>query len=60
MNIKEIQENEFNLNIRRYVESEVSEAEVDVSIVRKELVDLEKQRIEVDKRLDEYLDKLAY
>ena len=60
VNIKEIQENEFNLNIRRYVESEVSEAEVDVSIVRKELVDLEKQRIEVDKRLDEYLDKLAY
>ncbi|MCC6290848.1 type I restriction-modification system subunit M [Candidatus Nomurabacteria bacterium] len=57
---KEIEENEFNLNVRRYIENGDKEEEVDVSVVRKELAVLEKEREEIGKRVEKYLTELKY
>ena len=50
VDLKEIEENEFNLNVRRYIENGDKEEEIDVAAVRKELLTLEKERAEIDKR----------
>lgn len=58
--LKEIEVNEFNLNVRRYIENGDKEEEVDVAMVRKELAILEKERMEVDKKVEEFLNNLKY
>jgi len=58
--LEEIEGNEYNLNVRRYIESGDIQEEIDVSVVRKELVTLEKERAEIDKKVEEYLTKLKY
>lgn len=60
VDFKEIKENDFNLNVRRYIENEDKEEEIDVSAVRKELNALEKERIEVDKKVEGFLKELKY
>lgn len=60
VDLKEIEENEFNLNVRRYIENGDKEEEIDVSAVRKELAVLEKERTEIDKKVEKYLDDLKY
>jgi len=60
VDLKEIEENEFNLNVRRYIENGDKEEEIDVPTVRKELVMLEKERAEIDKKVEKYLSKLNY
>ena len=56
----EIEENEFNLNVRRYIENGDKEEEIDVAAVRKELLTLEKERAEIDKRSMYSLKELKY
>ena len=46
--------------MRRYIESGEKEEKIDVSVVRKELVALEKERVIIDKKVEAYLDKLGY
>ncbi len=58
--LKEIEENECNLNVRRYIENGDKEEEIDVSVVRKELVVLEKERAEIDKKVEGFLNELNY
>lgn len=58
--LKEIEENEYNLNVRRYIENGDEEEKIDVSAVRKELVVLEKERAEIDKKVEGYLNDLGY
>ncbi len=60
IDLKEIEENEFNLNVRRYIENGDKEEEIDVSAVRKELVALEKERAEIDKKVEGFLNELNY
>ena len=60
VDLKEIEENEFNLNVRRYIENGDKKEEVNVTAVRKELVVLEKERMEIDKKVEKYLDELSY
>lgn len=60
VDLKEIEENEFNLNVRRYVENEEEEEEVDVPAVYSELASLEKKRAEIDKKIEEYFKELGY
>jgi len=60
VDLKEIEENEYNLNVRRYIENGDKEEEIDVSAVRKELMALEKDRAEIDKKVDGYLKELKY
>lgn len=58
--LDEIASNEYNLNVRRYIENGDKEEEIDVSAVRKELLTLEKERAEIDKKVEGYLSELKY
>ena len=60
VSLKEIEEVEYNLNVRRYIENGDKEEEVNVSEVRKELITLEKERAEIDKKVDDFLTELDY
>ncbi len=60
VDIKELEENEFNLNVRRYIENSEEEEIVDVKAVWAEIKELEKQRDSIDGRVEEYLKELKY
>lgn len=60
IDVKEIAENEFNLNVRRYVENGEEEEVVDVKTVWKELAEIEKEREATDKKVENYLKQLKY
>jgi type I restriction enzyme M protein len=57
--LAEIEENEFNLNIPRYVDTFEPEPEVDIPAVRKEIATLEDELAAVDKELNGYLKELG-
>ncbi len=48
---EEIKENDFNLNIPRYVDTFEEEEEIDIDIVQKEIDVLEKELIDVRKKM---------
>ena len=54
----EIAENDFNLNIPRYVDTFEEEAEVDIAAVQKEIENLEGELKEVQSQMDVYLKEL--
>ncbi|UWX56621.1 SAM-dependent methyltransferase [Maribacter litopenaei] len=55
---KELQENEFNLNIPGYVDTFEEEAEINITEVQKEIDTLEMELAEVQKEMKAYLQKL--
>src|SRR5690606_7198126 len=55
---EEIQENDFNLNIPRYVDTFEEEAEVDIAAVQKEIDSLVAELKMVQQQIDKYLKKL--
>lgn len=55
---EEIRENDFNLNIPRYVDTFEEEAEVDIAAVQKEIDELEKDLVKVQTEIDGYLKQL--
>ena len=57
---RELEENEFNLNVRRYVDSSEEEEIVDVKEVWQEIDNLEKEREAIDKEVNKYLKELKY
>jgi type I restriction enzyme M protein len=56
---KELDENEFNLNITRYVDTFVEEEPVDIKANLKELAELEPQLQKLEKQMNEYLKELG-
>ena len=56
----EIQENEFNLNIPRYVDTFEPEPEIDIPAVQKEIAGLEKKLEAIRAKMDSYLKELGY
>ncbi len=60
VDIKELEENEFNLNVRRYVENGEDEEVVDVKTVWSEVREIEKTREAIDKKVANYLSELKY
>ena len=60
VDLKEIKENEFNLNVRRYIDSSEEEEKIDVKQVYKELESLEKEKAEIDNGVKKYLKELKY
>jgi type I restriction enzyme M protein len=60
VDIKELEENEFNLNVRRYVENGEEEEVVDVKTVWNEIKEIEKERETINKKVEEYLKELKY
>ncbi len=55
----EIEENDFNLNIPRYVDTFEEEEEVDILAVQKEIEGLEAELVTVRKQMNEYLKELG-
>ncbi|MFQ6611458.1 MAG: type I restriction-modification system subunit M, partial [Fidelibacterota bacterium] len=56
--LEEIQENEYNLNIPRYVDTFEPEPEVDIAAVQKEIDEIETELVSVRKEMDKYLKEL--
>lgn len=57
---EEIEENDFNLNIPRYVDTFEPEPPVDMKAVREEITAIESELEEVQKEMEKYLRKLDY
>jgi len=55
----EIVENDFNLNIPRYVDTFEPEAEIDVAAVQKEIITIETELADVRKRMAKHLKELG-
>lgn len=58
--MEDLEENEYNLNIPRYVDTFKEEEEVDIPAVQQEIEQLEKEFAEVRKEMDEYLKELGF
>ena len=58
VSMKEIEENDFNLNISRYVSTAVQEEPVDIEAVNQELNSLESRISEAKNRHNEFLEEL--
>jgi type I restriction enzyme M protein len=56
---EEIEENDFNLNIPRYVDTFEEEAEVDIAAVQKEIEHTEGELLKVQKEINQYLNQLV-
>jgi type I restriction enzyme M protein len=57
---EEIKENEFNLNIPRYVDTFEEEAEIDIEAVQDEINQLESELADVKLEMAGYLKELGY
>lgn len=57
--IEEIKENEFNLNIPRYVDSLILDDEVNITEVRHEIEKLEQENAKLDAELSKFFDELG-
>jgi type I restriction enzyme M protein len=55
----EIAENDFNLNIPRYVDTFEEEAEIDIASVQQEIIKLETELATVQAQMNEYLKELG-
>ena len=60
VSMKEIKENDYNLNISRYVDITEPEPKIDVKEALAKLRKLEKQRDEAKKKMDEYLKEMGH
>ena len=58
--ISEIEENDYNLNISRYVDTTPEEEPIDVAATLRELRELEARRREIEAKMNEYLRELGY
>ena len=57
---KEIEENEFNLNIPRYVDTFEPEPEIDIKAVQDEIDEIEKELAKTRKKMNGYLKELGF
>lgn len=58
--LKEIEENDYNLNIPRYVDTFEEEAPVDIAATQAEISRLKGELAEVENKMNEYLKELGY
>lgn len=57
--LEEIQENDYNLNIPRYVDTFEEEEPVDIEATKAEITRLERELVDVRSQMDEYLKELG-
>mgnify|MGYP000845200733 CR=1 FL=1 len=57
--LQEIAENDYNLNIPRYVDTFEEEEEIDIHAVMAEIKELEAKRADLDKQIEVYLKELG-
>lgn len=58
--LKDIQDNDYNLNIPRYVDTFEEEAEIDLMAVRNERVQLQSELAVLESQMTQYLEELGY
>lgn len=58
--LEEIENNNFNLNIRQYIDSSNSEEKIDVKTVRSEIKKIKKELADADSKVEKHLDELNY
>ncbi|MDI9358329.1 MAG: type I restriction-modification system subunit M [Phycisphaerales bacterium] len=58
--VADIIENDYNLNIPRYVDTFEEEAEVDIKATQESIATLKKQLNEVEKKMENYLSELGF
>ncbi len=59
VDVSEIKENDYNLNISRYIDTSEPEVEVDIKAVHQKLSKLEEREAVIDKKLAEFLKELG-
>lgn len=57
--LQEVADNDYNLNIPRYVDTFEAEEEIDIHAVMREIKELEAKRAELDKEIDVYFKELG-
>jgi type I restriction enzyme M protein len=57
--LQEIKDNDYNLNIPRYVDTFEEEEEIDIHAVMKEIKELEAKRDDLDKQIEVYFKELG-
>jgi type I restriction enzyme M protein len=57
--MEEIEKNDFNLNISRYVSTTQSEKEINLKEVNKQLIEIEKMAAEAAKKHNKFLKELG-
>lgn len=57
--LQEVKDNDYNLNIPRYVDTFEEEEEIDIKAVMAEIKELEAKRADLDKQIDVYLKELG-
>ena len=58
--IKEIQENDYNLNIPRYVDTFEEEEPVDVAETQQKITNLKQELTQVESKMEAYLKELGF
>ena len=58
--ISEIKENDYNLNISRYIDTSEDEEIVDIKATLEEIKELEVKEQEIDSKLNGYLKSLGF
>ena len=58
--MSEIKENDYNLNISRYIDTSEDEIIIDIKSVRMDITELEKKEKAIDKKLNDYLKNLGF
>ena len=59
VSLEKIKENDYNLNIPRYIDMFEEEEEIDINEVQKQLKEIDKEIAETDKELNKYLKELG-
>lgn len=60
VDMSEIQENDYNLNIARYIDTSEEEEQIDISAVLQNIREIEQQEKEIDEKLSDYLVELGF
>ncbi len=59
VSMKEIEKNDYNLNISRYISTALPEPEIDLSVVNKDLIEIEKKIVDATNAHNEFLQELG-
>jgi type I restriction enzyme M protein len=60
VDLEEIKENDYNLNIARYIDTSSEEEIINIENVINKIVDIEEKEKEIDTKLNEYLKTLGF
>ncbi|MEO0554467.1 MAG: class I SAM-dependent DNA methyltransferase [Bacteroidota bacterium] len=59
VDLAEVKENDYNLNISRYIDTSEPEPEINLVEVKEKLVELDQKEAAIDTKLQQYLDELG-